>query len=121
MRWFCILGLVLSPLTALAEDFHVGPAELAGAMSSAGASDTILLADGDYALMVTTGICGTASYALTIRSQDSSEPTTVNVGSTVTLPAGSQAKVENSGSLTAAVLDFGIPTGPAGHRRPAGC
>ncbi|HLI75863.1 MAG TPA: hypothetical protein VKV02_02880, partial [Acidobacteriaceae bacterium] len=39
---------------------------------------------------------------------------TVSVGSVTTLPAGSQATVTNSGSSTAAVLNFGIPQGAAG-------
>lgn len=47
MRWICVL-VALSPLTVLAEDIHVGPGELAGAMSSAGSGDTIFLAEGDY-------------------------------------------------------------------------
>lgn len=39
---------------------------------------------------------------------------TVDVGTTTTLPAGSDATVSNSGSTSAAVLDFGIPRGPQG-------
>ena len=39
---------------------------------------------------------------------------TVTVGSVSTLPAGSQATVVNSGTDTAAVLDFGIPQGQPG-------
>ena len=59
-------------------------------------------------------------------------PTTITVGTTNTLPAGSQATVVNSGTATRVVLDFGIPkgdkgeqgiqgpTGPAGPPGPAG-
>ena len=42
---------------------------------------------------------------------------TVAVGTVTTLPAGSAATVTNSGTSSAAVLDFGIPEGAAG---PAG-
>lgn len=39
---------------------------------------------------------------------------TVSVGTTTTLPAGSNATVTNSGTSTAAVFDFGIPEGAQG-------
>lgn len=39
---------------------------------------------------------------------------TVNIGTVTTLPAGAQATVTNSGSASAAVLNFGIPQGAAG-------
>ena len=42
------------------------------------------------------------------------EAATVQVGETTTLPAGSQATVNNSGTSKAAVLNFGIPTGQPG-------
>lgn len=40
--------------------------------------------------------------------------TTVNVGATTTLPAGSDATVTNSGTEQNAILDFGIPKGADG-------
>ena len=40
---------------------------------------------------------------------------TITVGSTTTLPAGSSATVTNSGTTSAAVLDFGIPQGQPGE------
>ena len=43
------------------------------------------------------------------------EAATVQVGETTTLPAGSQATVNNSGSSGAAVLNFGIPQGTPGE------
>ena len=39
---------------------------------------------------------------------------TVTVGGTVTLPAGSQAKVENAGTSSEAILNFSIPRGTDG-------
>ena len=39
---------------------------------------------------------------------------TITVGSTTTLPAGSSATVTNSGTSSAAVLNFGIPKGDTG-------
>lgn len=42
------------------------------------------------------------------------EAATVQVGTTTTLPAGSQATVANSGTNQSAVLNFGIPTGQPG-------
>ena len=46
--------------------------------------------------------------------------TTVTVGSTTTGAPGSQANVSNSGSSTAAVLNFTIPQGAAGPQGPTG-
>lgn len=48
------------------------------------------------------------------------EAATVQVGTTTTLPAGSQATVNNSGTSEAAVLNFGIPKGQDGQGVPAG-
>ena len=42
---------------------------------------------------------------------------TVTVGATTTLAAGSSATVNNVGTATNAVLDFGIPQGIQGTRR----
>lgn len=39
---------------------------------------------------------------------------TINIGSTTTLTAGSAANVYNSGSAVNAILNFGIPAGIAG-------
>ena len=39
---------------------------------------------------------------------------TINVGGTITLPAGSQAKVENAGTQSEAILNFSIPRGADG-------
>ena len=50
-----------------------------------------------------TGVAGAAGSAAT-----------VSVGTVTTLAAGAQATVTNAGSSTAAVLNFGIPQGPAG-------
>lgn len=48
------------------------------------------------------------------------EAATVQVGTTTTLPAGSQATVNNNGTSEAAVLNFGIPKGQDGQGVPAG-
>lgn len=45
---------------------------------------------------------------------------TVKVGKVETLPAGSEATVSNSGTSTAAVLDFGIPRGADGQAGAGG-
>jgi hypothetical protein len=45
---------------------------------------------------------------------------TINVNTTTTLPSGSSATVVNVGSISAALLDFGIPAGPAGPPGPPG-
>src|ERR1051325_4429561 len=45
---------------------------------------------------------------------------TVTVGTTTTGAAGSSAAVSNSGSTSAAVLNFTIPTGPTGPAGPTG-
>ena len=48
------------------------------------------------------------------------EAATVEVGTTTTLAAGSEATVSNSGTSNAAVLNFGIPKGEDGQGVPAG-
>ena len=45
---------------------------------------------------------------------------TISVGTTTTLPAGSSATVTNSGTSSAAVFDFGIPTGDKGDKGDTG-
>lgn len=45
---------------------------------------------------------------------------TITVGTTTVLPAGSAATVANSGTASAAILNFGIPTGPQGAPGVAG-
>jgi hypothetical protein len=57
------------------------------------------------------------------QSSGSGVATTVNVGATTTGASGTQASVVNSGSSTAAVLNFTIPqgvTGPTGATGPQG-
>ena len=48
------------------------------------------------------------------------DSSTITVGATATLPAGSDATVVNSGTASAAVLDFGIPKGDTGAQGPPG-
>lgn len=45
---------------------------------------------------------------------------TVEVGDTTTLPAGSDATVENVGTDTEVILEFGIPQGAQGVQGPQG-
>ena len=45
---------------------------------------------------------------------------TVDVGTTTTLPAGSQASVTNSGDTTTAVFDFSLPRGDTGDKGDKG-
>ena len=45
---------------------------------------------------------------------------TITVGTTTTLAPGSSATVANAGTSSAAVLNFGIPTGATGATGPAG-
>lgn len=65
-------------------------------------------------------ITGTAEYPVlnfTLEKGDKGDTGntgTIAVGTTSTLPSGSSATVENVGSATAAVFNFGIPTGPQG-------
>ncbi len=53
---------------------------------------------------------------------DSHDPheATIRVGTTTTVPAGTPASVTDSGTPTAAVLNFKIPQGPAGPQGPQG-
>lgn len=45
---------------------------------------------------------------------------TVNVGTTTTVEYGTSANVVNSGTTSAAVLDFTLPSGPIGPEGPKG-
>ena len=76
------------------------------------------IADGDYVLALKAGT-STVSYHFTLRSLTigGGGASTVTVGTTTTGAAGSSASVTNSGTSTAAVLNFTIPTGAQG---PAG-
>lgn len=76
------------------------------------------IADGDYVLALKAGT-STVSYHFTLRSLTigGGGASTVTVGATTTGAAGSSASVTNSGTSTAAVLNFTIPTGAQG---PAG-
>jgi hypothetical protein len=47
---------------------------------------------------------------------DNGEDATIAIGSVTTLLAGESATVENVGSPSAAIFDFGIPTGPQGEQ-----
>ena len=51
---------------------------------------------------------------------DPGEAATIKVGKVTTLPTGSQAVVENSGTTSAAIFDFSLPTGPQGIQGPEG-
>lgn len=45
---------------------------------------------------------------------------TIDIGTTTTLQAGSNATVSNSGTTTNAIFNFGIPQGPQGAQGPQG-
>ena len=65
---------------------------------------------------INSGIVNTSSlYVNGVQiTGNSSGSATVNVGTTTTLPSGTPAYVNNSGSSTNAVLNFGIPQGQQG-------
>ncbi len=67
------------------------------------------LAPGTWAVLAQAGGTGAAGATGATGSAAS-----VSVGTVTTLTAGSQATVTNSGTTTAAVLNFGIPQGAAG-------
>lgn len=97
------------------KDFTVGSFVLAA--SDADVSDYMLGQVTDYTdtsltVNVTkTGGSGThADWTIRLASP-TGQAATIEVGTTTTLPAGSNATVSNSGSSESAVLDFGIPRG----------
>lgn len=47
---------------------------------------------------------------------DTGDAATIQIGAVTTLPAGSQATVENVGTPTAAIINFGIPQGAQGEK-----
>ena len=53
-------------------------------------------------------------------NNDECNPATITIGSTTTLPAGSNATVTNSGTAENVVLNFGIPRGATGATGPVG-
>jgi ABC-type Fe3+-hydroxamate transport system substrate-binding protein len=58
--------------------------------------------------------CGGMSPSLS--AQQGSSAATIAVGTTTTLPPGSKATVSDSGSTSAAILNFGIPAGLPGAK-----
>ena len=90
-----------------------------------------VIVDGDYVLNFAVG-SSNVNYNLTIKSGTGGTgggSATVAVGTTATGAAGSSAAVTNSGTATAAVLNFTIPqgatgavgaTGPTGSQGPVG-
>ena len=68
-----------------------------------------------YAALVAAGTGGGGGGAGT-----PGQAATVTVGTTTTLSPGSQATVTNSGTTSAAVLNFGIPQGAQGPTGPTG-
>ena len=103
-----------------------GPAGTAGTVE---VSSTITGLPGTEANVVNIGNEVTALLEFTIPRGDPGEDgsngsdgvsPTVNVGTTTTLPAGSQATVSNSGTETDAVFEFGIPKGDKGDPGPTG-
>ena len=80
-----------------------------------------LIADGDYVLKLTTTGTTSTTYSLTVKSKATSGTgATIAVGSTVTGASGTSAAVTNTGTATAAVLNFTIPQGAVGPQGPAG-
>jgi len=95
-------------------------------------SDTVKVPVGDFLAKVT-GVTGPEGPAGPPGSDGGPGPNgppgsdgspgtaaTITVGSTTTGPSGSLANVQNSGTSSAAILDFDIPTGPAGPTGPPG-
>ena len=94
----------------------LGGAALSGvAGSNTGISANLgVIPDGDYVLLLKAG-SSSASIAVTIRAKTvSGGSTTITVGSTTIGTAGSSAGVTNSGTSTAAILNFTIPQGAKG-------
>jgi hypothetical protein len=83
-----------------------GPQGLQGPTGPTGAASTVAGPQGPAGPTGSTGPAGTAA--------------TVAVSSTTTLAAGSAATVTNSGTSSAAILNFGIPQGPTGATGPQG-
>jgi hypothetical protein len=57
---------------------------------------------------------------LTGEQGEDGQAAAIEIGNTQTLPAGNPATVSNSGTAQNAVLNFGIPQGPAGATGPQG-
>lgn len=77
--------------------------------TASGATITITDAQGQTSANISNGQDG-----------DSGENATIEVGNVTTLPPSSSATVENVGSETNAILNFGIPQGQQGIQGPAG-
>ena len=75
--------------------------------------------DGDYVMNFAVG-SSSVNYNLTLKSQSSGTGATFSVGTTTTGAAGTNAIVTNSGTASAAVLNFTIPRGATGAQGPAG-
>ena len=70
---------------------------------------------GDTATITITDENGTTTATVTDGTDGApGQAATITAGTTTTLPAGSSATVTNSGTISAAVFDFGIPKGDTG-------
>ena len=78
-----------------------------------------VIADGDYVLNFAVG-SSSVNYNLTLNSRSTAAGTTVTVGTTTTGIAGTNAVVTNSGTDSAAVLNFTIPRAAPGLQGPPG-
>ena len=67
-----------------------------------------------YNLTVETNEPKTYTFTFTVTNGEKGESATIEIGEVTTLPAGSQATVENVGTNNNAVFNFGIPKGEKG-------
>lgn len=73
-----------------------------------------IVKDGEYGTQTIKMIVKANERGATGAQGPQGEAATISVGTTSTLPAGSAATVQNSGTSSAAVFNFGIPEGPKG-------
>ena len=100
-----------------------GPQGPAGTAATIATGTTITGAPGTSAMVTNSGTSSNAVLNFVIPrgeagaigpqgpAGENGQAATVTVGTTTTLPAGSQATVTNSGSASNAILNFGIPQG----------
>lgn len=105
------LGTVVGPAGAAGAPGAAGATGLAGPAGAAGAAG----ATGSTGPAGAPGAAGAAGPA-----GADGKAATITVGQVATLAAGAAAIVNNVGTSAAAVLDFALPTGPAGAAGVAG-
>jgi hypothetical protein len=113
----------VGPVGPTGDTGPAGPTGATGSAATIAAGTTTTLSPGASATVANAGTSSAAVFNFGIPAGvkgdkgdtgDAGDDSTITVGTTTTLSAGASATVANSGTASAAILDFGIPQGLKG-------